>query len=527
MKKEIFCGRIFSIVIRMLIFFMITSCSKYSNIQNATIIDRLPVIDPDYSETVIPPNITPLNFVIKEEGTQYHVKISSKEGSPIEILSTDNKIIIPINHWKELLEKNRGQQIYFDIYVRSSTEEWKQFKTIKNTISNENIDSYLAYRILHPASNYWGTMGIYQRDLESFKEKPILLNRLTDDNCMNCHNFCNNDPNTMLFHMRSGPAAGTMIIREGRVTKVNTSTEFNKAGAYPAWHPSGELIVFSVNQLTMFFHSTGESRDVLDSGSDLIVYKIDDNIVTTHPLISSVERMETFPAWSPDGKYLYFCSVPDIEDYYIQTGNAENLLYGQIKYDLMRIPYHEEEETWGELEMVLSADETGLSATIPRISPDGRFLMVCMSAYSNFPIYLESSDLYLVDLKTMKYHRLDINSSTTESYHSWSSNSRWFVFSSKRRDGLCARPYLSYFDAEGKAHKPILLPQKDPEFYDTFIMTYNVPELIKGEVKTSSRKIVEVAFDQEKRLDAILDPQVQSREMDDSEYIEYQSAPAR
>lgn len=189
--------------------------------------------------------------------------------------------------------------------------------------------------------------------------------------------------------------------------------------------------------------------------------------------------------------------------------------------------YDSEKKIWGELETVLSSAETGLNIIIPRILPDGRFLMVCMAKYDNFPICLKSSDLYLLDLNRMQYRHLDVYSDRTESYHFWSSNSRWFVFSSKRREGLCARPYLSYFTDQEKAYKPILLPQKDPAFYDSFLFTYNIPEMIKCSVAVKPQTLAEVAFDQEKKLNAILDPKVQSRGVDDSEYIEYQSAPAQ
>ena len=37
-------------------------------------------------------------------------------------------------------------------------------------------------------------MGIYQRNLESFDEQPIIRNDMTGYNCMNCHSFCMGDP---------------------------------------------------------------------------------------------------------------------------------------------------------------------------------------------------------------------------------------------------------------------------------------------------------------------------------------------
>jgi hypothetical protein len=103
--------------------------------------------------------------------------------------------------------------------------------------------------------------------------------------------------------------------------------------------------------------------------------------------------------------------------------------------------------------------------------------MFCACDYGNFPVFQPGSDLYLLDTSSGKCDKLPVNSDRCESWHCWSSNGRWFVFSSKRRDGLFAKPHFSYFDAGGKAHKPFVLPQRDPDFYESFLMTYNVPEL--------------------------------------------------
>jgi Tol biopolymer transport system component len=492
---------------------------------DVALVEQLPAIDPDYSGIVIPPNIAPLNFKIKEAGEKYVVRLHSTNGEPLEISSKSDKIIFPINSWKKLLRANAGNSLIMDVRILKKGGEWQRFLPVTNDIAKEDIDSHLAYRLFNSAFKYWNKMGIYQRDLESFEEKPIMLNRLTGGNCMNCHNFCSNDPSKMIFHLRGGAAGGMILADEGRLVKVNLATEFNKPGAYPSWHPSGKLITFSVNKLTMFYHATEECRDVLDRASDLIVYKIKENMITTSPSISRPDRMETFPNWSHDGRYLYFCSSPELQNYVYQKEHGEDLAYDKILYDLNRVAYDVDTDTWGELETVISAAEFGKSVVLPRASPDGRYILFTAANYGSFPIYHEHADLYMLDLKDGSRRWLDINSDRTESFHSWSSNSRWFVFSSKRRDGFFSRPFFSHVDQTGNVSKPFIMPQKDPEYYNSLLLTYNVPELIKGAVKIRPQAMAKVAVNPQKLVQATLDPKVKLRDQHETEESIYQARP--
>ena len=466
--------------------------------------NHFPQIDPDYTETVIPPNIAPLNFNINEKGTEFFVDIYVKnsESNHIKISSKKHKIKIPIKKWKNILSSNRGKELYIDIYLKNTLNEWEKFRTIKNTIAEEEIDSHVAYRLINPAHVLWWEMGIYQRNIENFNESVIFTNRVSKKNCMNCHSFSMNNPEIMMFHIR-GDLGGTMLIKDGNVTKINTGTEYTmSAGVYPAWHPNGNLIAFSVNKINQFFHSQQDKTIfVRDSASDIIIYNIQTNTITTTPKIST-SRLENLPTWSPDGKYLYFISGPEW---------TEKKKYSELKYDLMRISYDIETNHWGELDTILTTAETGESISFPKISPDGKYVLFCMSDYGYFTIHFRSSDLYMFDLRTNKYWKLDVNSEDVESYHSWSSNSRWFVFSSKRKDGLCSRLYFSYVDSNGDAYKPFLMPQKDPDFYKTFIKNYNIPELIDGPVTVNHWKLAQVArevpiqaeFDSTVNIDAL------------------------
>lgn len=169
-----------------------------------------------------------------------------------------------------------------------------------------------------------------------------------------------------------------------------------------------------------------------------------------------------------------------------------------VKYDLMRISYDVKLDRWGEPEVVVSAEESGKSSLEPRVSPDGRWLLFCMCDYSCFPVYQPSSDLYLIDLESGRtngkfvYRKLDVNSEASESWHSWSSNSRWIAFSSKRMHGSFTRTYLSYIDVNGAASKPFVLPQKDTGYYEKCLRTFSVPELVVEPVRTTKETLGKV-----------------------------------
>jgi hypothetical protein len=282
----------------------------------------------------------------------------------------------------------------------------------------------------------------------------------------------------MLFHVR-GKHGGTIIADNGSIKRINTSGKpLMSGGVYPAWHPNGKIVAFSVNKISQMFHAVKEKNIiVMDTLSDLIIYNIEKNKTLTNKAVFGKSYMETFPAWSPDGKYLYYCRTAKLSD---------SITYDKVRYDLIRIAFDAETEKWGNPDTLILASKINGSISFPKLSPDGKYLMFTLADYGTFPIWHDEADLYLLDLTSRIYSKLKSNSDKTESYHQWSSNSKWFVFSSKRLDGLWGRSFFSYIDEKGNASKPFLLPQKNPHFYETFLKSYNVPELVKGEVKTSS-----------------------------------------
>ncbi|MHC4243996.1 MAG: hypothetical protein ACYSU4_16450, partial [Planctomycetota bacterium] len=276
------------------------------SIEQYTSIDRTAGIHPDYCGIVVPPNIAPLNFVVLEDGSYYCVRISSKQGRTIEVFSRSPKIVIPEDPWHELLSMNPGQQLSFDVFVKTIKDTWQRFQTITNRIAGEEIDGFLVYRRIHPGYSTWGKMGVYQRNLQNHDESLVLNNGYYGDGCLNCHTFCQNHPDKMLIGIRSSIyGSSALLVEDGTAKKIGT-----KFG-YTSWHPSGRLATYSINNIRLFFHSAkDEVRGVTDLDSLLAYYLLASKTIMTSSPFSKKDRLETYPTWSPDGRLLYFCSAP-------------------------------------------------------------------------------------------------------------------------------------------------------------------------------------------------------------------------
>lgn len=487
--------RMKSIFFIALVAVFIVSCSNTGDIDDYVQKENAPSLYPDYTNVTIPPNIAPLNFFVEENADRFTVNFISHDGKKIVINSTDGVVDIPVKKWRKLLQKNTGKDVIVEVFAKDD-QSWHKFSTFTIHISNDSIDSHLAYRLINVGYILWKKMGLYMRDLTSFSEKPLMVNRNTDGNCMNCHSFCMGNPGQTMFHMRA-KHAGTLIIAGDSMKKINTKTPYTmSAGVYPSWHPGGKHIAYSIDIVNQWFHGVDKRNEVYDKASDIIVYNIETNTVTTSPDISTKNR-ETLPCWSPDGKYLYYCSTAPMND---------SIGWLEVRYDLLRIAFNAETSEWGKPDTVLTSEEAGGSITFPRVSPNGKFIAFTRGSHGYFTIYNKTSDIFLLNLETGNFEKCTFNSDDVDSFHSWSQNSRWLVFSSKRIDGLCTRPFFTHIDENGHSTKPFVMPQKDPLFYKGFKNNYNVPELAIGPVNVNRPALLQKARD--KASPVMFDPNV-------------------
>ncbi len=472
---------------------MLTACGKYQVPTDYTTNNMLPKIYPEYQDVTIPVNIAPLAFEILL-GVDEAVTRFSAEGE--ELICGGIKVCPEIDEWRSLMEKAKGKDVTVEVYVKKDGR-WYRFKPFDIHVSPDKIDPYMSYRLISPSYVSYEELTLCQRCLENYDEQVFVDNMLCSTEaagqCVNCHSFQQYNPDRMQFHARQNHG-GTVILYDGKMEKVNMKNDsLISSGVYPSWHPTLPLIAYSTNRTMQSFHTSDINKiEVLDSESDLIVYDIEKHEVKT--IEKMPDELEVFPFWAPDGKSLYFCSAHF--EYESDSVDLSEITYRakELKYNIYRKSFDPATRSFGERELVFDAAAMGKSATLPRISPDGRWLMFTLGEWGCFHIWHRDADLWMMDLKNDGEAKpVDaLNSNNTESYHSWSSNGRWVVFSSRRNDGVFTRPFIGHVDANGVASKPFELPSENPDYHRQMLKSYNVPELMLGPVKYSPQDFADV-----------------------------------
>ena len=464
--------------------------------------EDLPNIYPDYANVTVPINIAPLTF--KLDGKPYDM-VARFTAAQEEVICSGTKIQPDADDWQRLTASAKGDAIKVEVFVEKNGQ-WTLFKPFNIFVSPDSIDPYISYRLISPSYVTYEELTISQRCLENYDESVIYDNMLCSDEsdaqCINCHNYQQYNPDRMQFHARQ-KLGGTVIAYDGTIWKINMSNDsILSAGVYPTWHPWLKLIVYSTNKTHQIFHTVDADKiEVFDTESDLIAYDVEKNEVWN--IENDTTELECFPFWAPDGRTLYYCSAHFEYKDTIDKGKEFVTRTEEVKYNLYKKSFNPETLEFGPRELVFAADSAHLSsqtadlsaksATLPRVSPDGRWLMFTLANDGIFHIWHHDADLWLLDLQTGEARNMEeINSADTESYHSWSSNGRWVVFSSRRYDGNYTRPFIAHVDSKGQGSKPFELPCADPDYHRQFLKCYNIPEFMRGPVTITPQQFADV-----------------------------------
>lgn len=436
-------------------------------------------IYPDYKEVTVPANIAPLNF-------HYAMKDVSKAITTFSI--GDRSVTIKgaevewkLARWKSFIAGAEGRTIEVRAEAqadgRTISDAWNIY------VSEDTVDGYLTYRLIEPSFQMWHEVSINERCIENFDESVICDYKHTDNACMNCHTHAQQRGDLSFFYIR-GSRGGAILNRDGKLRKLTLNAPGMLSGTvYGEIHPAGRFGVFSTNIILPSFHTTTQNRmEVYDSESDLTVADFDNNRMINLPHVAAPDKLETFPCFSADGESVFYC----VADTVALPDDIEKLRYSLVRADFNG----ETGEIAEQIDTVWSASAHNGSVCHPKVSPDGKWVMFTVAEYGTFPIDHCESTLQMINLETGEINALEgvkIDESGSDTYHSWSSGGKWFVFASKRGDGQFAKPYFCHLDSEGNPSKPFVLPQKSSRFYEFNLKSFNVPDLGNSSVGISVR----------------------------------------
>ena len=422
---------------------------------------------PDYKNVTIPGNIAPLNFRYAMSGVRKACTTFTLGDRSVTFKGTE--VEWNLRKWKSFMADAAGRTITVEAEAvvdgRTLTDAWSIH------VSEDAVDGYLTYRLIEPSYQMYNEVSIVERCVEDFSETVICDYKHTDNACMNCHVHGQQRGDYSLYYIR-GAKGGSILNKDGRLRKLSLKAgDMLSATVYGELHPDGRFGVFSTNIIIPSFHTmAGERMEVYDTASDLTVADFENNEMINLPHVARADRFETFPCFSADGHSVYYCvadalTVPDD--------------IKELRYSLVRADFDASNGHFGErIDTVWNGPAHNASACHPKASPDGRWLMFTVADYGTFPLFHTECTLNLINLRTGEVRALDgIKGDKSDSYHSWSSDSRWFVFASKRGDGQYGKPYFCHMDADGNLSKPFVLPQKSSRFYGYNLKSFNVPDL--------------------------------------------------
>ena len=325
--------------------------------------------------------------------------------------------------------------------------------------------------------------------IDSQERPPIVLEDLPV--CGNCHSFSSNGAVLGLdvdYGNDKGayavlPVSKQMVLND---EKIITWSDYKKNdgeatfGLLSRVSPDGRYVISTVKDRAVFVATPDIwfSQLFFPIKGILVVYDTEKGTYRSLPGADDPEYVQSNPTWSPNGKSIVFArtqayrreALAKATDVLLNEKDVPEFVNNKqpFKFDLYRVPFNE--GRGGKAEPIEGASHNGKSNYFAKFSPDGKWIVFCKA--ENYMLLMPDSELYIIPAEGGQARRLEANTPRMNSWHSWSSNGRWLVFSSKANTAY-TQLFLTHIDDAGRSTPPVLL-----ERFTADDRAANIPEFV-------------------------------------------------
>jgi Flp pilus assembly protein TadD len=399
----------------------------------------------------------------------------------------------PEADWAEIKRRSTGRDAQVAIVGLDGKAQAASSASIRIRTSEDPVGDSIFYRevplpfldvVRDPSRIRWrfGT-------IDSQESPPIVLENLPV--CGNCHSF-SRDGSVLGLDVDYGndkgayavlPVSRDMVLDD---QKIITWSDYKRNegdatyGLLSQVSPDGRYVISTVKDRAVFIATPDIqfSQLFFPVKGILVVYDRETGEFKPLPGADDPAYVQSNPTWSPDGKYVVFART---EAYHkASAADPRGVLLNErdvpefaerrepFKFNLYRLPFNGGKG--GKAEPIEGASHNGMSNYFAKFSPDGKWIVFCKAR--DFMLLMPDSELYIIPAEGGEARRLRANTPLMNSWHSFSSNGRWLVFSSKAFTPY-TQLFLTHIDEQGNSTPPVVL-----ERFTAKDRAANIPEFV-------------------------------------------------